>query len=66
MSLTNDAAHGSRIICRGCGFDVADAGRKSRVENYFACVKTLFFTLTPVWKQVLPSQKGKLTDGEKL
>ena len=23
-----------------------------------------FFTLTPVWKQVLPSQKGKLTDGE--
>ena len=29
-------SHGSRIICRGCGFDVADAGRKSRVENYFA------------------------------
>ena len=27
---------GSRIICRGCEFDVTDAGRKSRVENYFA------------------------------
>ena len=24
------------------------------------------FHLTPVWEQVLPSQKGKLTDGEKL
>ena len=30
------AGRGSRIICRGCGIDVADAGRKSRVENYFA------------------------------
>ena len=23
-------------------------------------MKTRFFTLTPVWKQVLPSQRGKL------
>ena len=26
-------------------------------------MKTRFFTYTPVWKQVLPSQKGKLSDG---
>ena len=29
---------GSRIICRGCEFDVTDAGRKSLVEKLF-CVK---------------------------
>ena len=34
---------GSQIVCRGCGFDDMDVGRKSkvrvsmsRVENYFA------------------------------
>ena len=26
-------------------------------------MKTRFFTYTPVWKQVLPQQKGKLSDG---
>ena len=29
-------------------------------------MKTAFSLKTPVWKQVLPSQKGKSTDGEKL